>query len=256
MSNPILVEVLRGALVESRHSGAVAVVDADGGRVLALGDVEQLVYPRSAVKALQAFPLSRAGRPTACSRTGGTGARLRLAFRRARSMWRRRCPHAGARRPRTRGAQCGAHWPIHQPSAHALARAGRQRRALSTTIARASTQGFCAWPAPLEADRTRYTDPAHPVQRAVRATLEGLTGAGNRRGCLRGRWLLGADLGAAARGAGARLCAVRHGPGLTPERAKAAAAAARGLRRASLARRGHRPLLHRGDAGASARGCS
>ena len=61
MSNPILVEVLRGALVESRHSGAVAVVDADGGRVLALGDVEQLVYPRSAVKALQAFPLIESG---------------------------------------------------------------------------------------------------------------------------------------------------------------------------------------------------
>ena len=61
MSNPVLVEVLRGALVESRHAGAVAVVDADGGRVLALGDVEQPVYPRSAVKALQALPLVETG---------------------------------------------------------------------------------------------------------------------------------------------------------------------------------------------------
>ena len=61
MSNPVLVEVLRGALVESRHTGAVAVVDADGGRVLALGDVERPVYPRSAVKALQALPLVESG---------------------------------------------------------------------------------------------------------------------------------------------------------------------------------------------------
>jgi len=38
MSNPILVEVLRGTLVESRHAGAVAVVDAVGKPVLALGD--------------------------------------------------------------------------------------------------------------------------------------------------------------------------------------------------------------------------
>ena len=32
MRNPVLVEVLRGALTESRHRGAVAVVDADGAR--------------------------------------------------------------------------------------------------------------------------------------------------------------------------------------------------------------------------------
>src|SRR5262245_51846256 len=61
MRNPVLVEVLRGALVESRHHGAVAVVDADGRLVLALGDVEQAVYPRSAIKALQALPLIESG---------------------------------------------------------------------------------------------------------------------------------------------------------------------------------------------------
>ncbi|MGZ8309776.1 MAG: asparaginase, partial [Rhodoplanes sp.] len=37
MDNPVLIKALRGALIESRHRGAVAVVDADGGRVLALG---------------------------------------------------------------------------------------------------------------------------------------------------------------------------------------------------------------------------
>ena len=40
MTNPVLVEVLRGPLVESRHRGAVAVVDAEGRSVLALGDVQ------------------------------------------------------------------------------------------------------------------------------------------------------------------------------------------------------------------------
>ena len=47
MSNPILVEVLRGALVESRHCGAVALVDAGGRLVLGLGDVERPIFPRS-----------------------------------------------------------------------------------------------------------------------------------------------------------------------------------------------------------------
>jgi L-asparaginase II len=36
MTNPILVEVLRGVLVESRHRGAVAVADADGRDVVQL----------------------------------------------------------------------------------------------------------------------------------------------------------------------------------------------------------------------------
>src|SRR3984893_6059992 len=61
MTNPILVEVLRGTLVESRHRGAVAVTDADGATVLALGDVATPVYPRSAVKALQALALVESG---------------------------------------------------------------------------------------------------------------------------------------------------------------------------------------------------
>ena len=33
MDNPVVVEVTRGPLVESRHRGAGAVVDADGGLV-------------------------------------------------------------------------------------------------------------------------------------------------------------------------------------------------------------------------------
>ncbi len=65
MSNPVLVEVTRGGAVESRHRGSVCVVDADGVSVLALGDVEEPVFPRSAVKAIQALPLVESGSPTA-----------------------------------------------------------------------------------------------------------------------------------------------------------------------------------------------
>src|SRR5262245_59237157 len=61
MSNPVLVEATRGAVVESHHRGAVAVVDTAGTAVLALGDVERPIYPRSAVKALQALVLVEAG---------------------------------------------------------------------------------------------------------------------------------------------------------------------------------------------------
>src|SRR6187551_2065375 len=122
MRNPILVEVFRGALVESRHHGAVAVVDADGATVLALGDVAHPVYPRSAVKALQALPLIEGGAAEkfgfgdeelalACASHGGEPAHVEVAQR----MLARAGLDASA-------LACGAHWPSHQPSSQALAR--------------------------------------------------------------------------------------------------------------------------------------
>jgi L-asparaginase II len=61
MSDPVLVEVWRAGRVESRHRGAVTVVDADGEVVFALGDITAPVFPRSAVKALQALALIETG---------------------------------------------------------------------------------------------------------------------------------------------------------------------------------------------------
>ncbi|MDP9044882.1 MAG: asparaginase, partial [Pseudomonadota bacterium] len=59
--NPCLVDVLRGSTMESSHRGALAVVDADGAVVAALGDIERPIFPRSAVKVLQALPLVASG---------------------------------------------------------------------------------------------------------------------------------------------------------------------------------------------------
>src|SRR4029077_19125688 len=59
--NPVLVEATRGDARESAHCGAIAIVDADGHRVVALGDVERPIFPRSAVKVLQAIPLVESG---------------------------------------------------------------------------------------------------------------------------------------------------------------------------------------------------
>src|SRR6266436_4891099 len=55
--NPVLVEVWRGNAVESDHVGSVAIVDADGAVFAQIGDIERPIFPRSAVKALQALPL-------------------------------------------------------------------------------------------------------------------------------------------------------------------------------------------------------
>ena len=44
--NPLLVEVIRGGVLESSHCGALAVLDADGGVVAQLGDIERPIFPR------------------------------------------------------------------------------------------------------------------------------------------------------------------------------------------------------------------
>ena len=58
---PDLVHALRGSTLESRHSGAFAIVDADGALVQSLGDVDRPIFPRSACKVLQALPLVASG---------------------------------------------------------------------------------------------------------------------------------------------------------------------------------------------------
>jgi len=176
MSNPVLVEVLRGPLVESRHAGAVAVVDADGGRALALGEVELPVFPRSAVKALQALPLVESGAADryglgpqelalACASHSGEPGHVATATR----MLTQAGLDAGA-------LKCGAHWPIHQPSGQALARAGGTASALHNNCS-GKHAGFLCVSCALGADPARYTELDHPVQRFVRSVLADLTGA-------------------------------------------------------------------------------
>ena len=57
---PLHVSVTRGGAEESCHAVDVALCDADGGILVGLGEVERMVFPRSAMKPLQAIALSEA----------------------------------------------------------------------------------------------------------------------------------------------------------------------------------------------------
>jgi len=222
MDNPVLVEVIRGGLVESRHSGAVAVVDADGKTLLALGDGERPVFPRSAVKALQALPLIETGAADrfglgdqelalACASHGGEPDHVAAAARMLASAGLD--PSALA---------CGTHWPVHQPSAQALARSGAVATALHNNCS-GKHAGFLCTACALGVDHHGYGEPSHAVQRRVKATLEGLAGMALTDaccavdGCSVPTWAI--PLGRLA------LAFARFGTGhgLPPERAKAAA---------------------------------
>jgi L-asparaginase II len=175
MGNPALVEVVRGGLVESRHRGAVAVVDADGQHLLTRGDVDRPVFPRSAIKALQALVLVETGAADrfrfgaeelalACASHGGEEGHVATVTR----MLARAGLDASA-------LKCGAHWPLHQASAQALARAGGTASPLHNNCS-GKHAGFLCAACALEADRGSYIEPAHPIQREVKATLENLAG--------------------------------------------------------------------------------
>src|SRR5215207_874934 len=56
-----LVDLRRGALVESVHRGRVAVCDQEGNVVEAVGDPESYVYARSSAKPFQALLLVLSG---------------------------------------------------------------------------------------------------------------------------------------------------------------------------------------------------
>src|SRR5262245_62417936 len=58
---PPLVEVTRGSLVESRHRGFIAVVDATGALVARLGDIKTPSWFRSAAKPFQTIPVITSG---------------------------------------------------------------------------------------------------------------------------------------------------------------------------------------------------
>ena len=57
MSSNVLAEIWRGGQLESIHTGAYVVVDPTGKVVLSGGDVDRPVFPRSAIKIIQALPL-------------------------------------------------------------------------------------------------------------------------------------------------------------------------------------------------------
>jgi L-asparaginase II len=175
MTNPILVEITRGPLVESRHCGAVAVSDAEGRSVFAVGDITAPVFPRSAIKALQAIALVECG---AADRYGFGDEELALA---CASHSGEPAHIAGVARMLAKtgldasALACGAHWPISQSAAYALARTGTPSALHNNCSGKHA--GFLCLACAMGTDTAEYFRPQHPVQRQVRAVLENFAGA-------------------------------------------------------------------------------
>jgi len=176
MTNPILVEVTRGDLVESVHRGALAVVDADGAVVASLGDIESPAYSRSSLKPMQAMVLVESGAAEAfglsdeeialacASHSGEPMHTIRVA------AWLARIGLS------EKDLACGAHPSRYEPVAEAMIRGGEKPTRLHNNCSGKHT-GFLTVARHWDVATEGYERIDHPVQRAVAAVLKDLSGA-------------------------------------------------------------------------------
>jgi L-asparaginase II len=175
MADPILVEIMRGDHVESVHRGAVAVCDAAGGLAMEIGDVSQPVFPRSAVKAVQALPLVESGAADALG-FGDRELALACASHRGEA---RHVELVSEMLSRTgldgEALECGTHWPLGHDATVELARSGREPSALHNNCS-GKHSGFLCTCRHMRLEHRGYVGFDHPMQGMIREAMQDVTG--------------------------------------------------------------------------------
>jgi L-asparaginase II len=170
-----LVELTRGDVVESRHRGALAVVDARGRLLAAAGDLQHVAYLRSAAKPFQALPAVDAGAldffrlddqalALMCASHHGTEEHVAVVQHILDAIGL----DAGALR-------CGVHWPVDEAASRRLAAAGLKPDARHNNCS-GKHAGMLTLARFLGLDDLDYTRPDHPVQAAILARLAAMAG--------------------------------------------------------------------------------
>ncbi|MDI6853753.1 MAG: asparaginase [Deltaproteobacteria bacterium] len=172
---PLLAEVTRGPEVESRHRGYIAVTDAEGRVFASIGDRDVPVCMRSLAKPFQALPVLTTG----AARAFGFGGEELALF--SGSLSGQDFHVALVKKILARiglapdALQCGAHAPLHRPTAKAMAAAGEKPAPLHHTCAgkHAAMLALCVhhgWPV------ANYLDFDHPVQQLILKTVGEMVG--------------------------------------------------------------------------------
>jgi L-asparaginase II len=168
--NPVIAEVFRGPMVESRHRGAFAVADTNGRIVASAGNFKEVFFPRSAIKAFQCLPLIESGGAArfdlddaeialCCASHAGEPEHVRV----ARSILAK----AGIAEA---CYECGAHMPTAREACYDLVRKGEKPQAVHNNCS-GKHAGMLALAKHLNAPLEGYVLPTHPVQQAVAECL-------------------------------------------------------------------------------------
>jgi L-asparaginase II len=167
--------VMRGDRVESRHRVSYALADASGALACGHGDLADPVYPRSAIKPIQALAMVKSGAAEAFSVTdreiaiacgSHSGEPLHVETIRA---WLARLGLDES------ALACGAHPPFDPDEAERLRRARTQVSAVHNNCS-GKHAGMLTLARHLGAELAGYVGAGHPVQQRIAATLGEIAG--------------------------------------------------------------------------------
>jgi len=169
-----MIELWRGGMLESLHMGHAVVCDGSGTVVEAWGDADALAYPRSSCKMLQALSLIESG---AADAAGLTERQLSLAC----ASHIGAALHTGMVTDWLAGLglgesdlRCGSHWPDDIAARDLLVKTDASPCQLHNNCS-GKHAGFLTLNRHLNGGPD-YVEVDHPVQRAVRAAFEDVTG--------------------------------------------------------------------------------
>jgi len=169
MSDAVLAEYVRDGFVESVHRGYLLALNADGSTNLALGNSEQLIFPRSCVKPIQGAAMVRAGLKLeprllalGCSSHSGSAEHI-SAVREILALAKLDETALQCMLDKPLGETERRMWGDKPPTRISMNCSGKHAAMLLTCV----TNG---WPT------ESYLDPTHPLQVAIKAELEALSG--------------------------------------------------------------------------------
>ena len=169
MTDAVLAEYVRDGVVESVHRGYLVALNSDGSVNLELGNIDQLIFPRSTIKSIQGAAMVRAGLKLeprllalGCSSHSGSEEHLTavgeiLALAKLDES----------------ALQCMLDKPLGEPERRAWGDKPATRISMNCSGKHAAMLLTCitnGWPI------ENYLDPAHPLQVGIKAELEALAG--------------------------------------------------------------------------------
>lgn len=171
MNQPdIVAEVTRGGITESRHRLSAVIVRSNGEIVESWGEVTTPVYPRSAIKALQAlafverggvetFGISEQELALCCASHNGEPEHVNAAQSMLDKIHKSESDY-----------ECGLQWPMRVEAGYELAQA-QQRPDQRHNNCSGKHAGMLGLASILGVDAQGYITPEHPVQQTIVETM-------------------------------------------------------------------------------------
>lgn len=170
----VLVNVVRGPLIESVHRGMIAIVNSNGELVASVGDIEKNVFARSSMKPMQAIPIIETGAAKhyqfddadialSCASHNGEGQHTD----RVQSILERLDLHI-------LDLKCGTHPPRYQSAYEKVIQEGKEITPIYNNCS-GKHSGMLATAKHMDETIENYYEMDHPVQQRILSVISEVT---------------------------------------------------------------------------------